>query len=146
MRPTIVGEDNPYSQDPHYALYPVPVNSAGWRLCHRIMNLNKSEYLRYFARVNLCSGAWDSAEAKRNAEALVRSKTLEGAPLVLLGTKVCWAFGLMFSPFSRQGRFTILPHPSGRSRLWNTPEAIPKARALLHDMLEEARGRRSPMS
>ena len=40
FRPIIVGEANPYGGDPAYALYPIPENSAGGRLCRLIMALS----------------------------------------------------------------------------------------------------------
>lgn len=55
LRPILVGEANPYGGDPRYALYPLPENSAGGRLCRLILKLEVRQYLRSFDRRNLCA-------------------------------------------------------------------------------------------
>lgn len=130
---TFVGEANPYGSDPRYAFYPEPPNSAGGRLCRLILGLPAREYLRRFDRVNLCSGAWDAKEARRVAGA-ASWNDIERGPVVLLGSKVCAAFGLRFEPFTLGPdcrELVILPHPSGLCRLWAVPGAIERARAVL---------------
>lgn len=168
MRPLLVGEDNPYSRDPKFALYPYPERSAGYRLCAEIMGLNRAAYLRSFDRVNLCADKWSLREARARASALtgecVCGHDLLGyhhhanfgdercaaadcgcpqfsrkhAILVLLGKKVCDAFRLPFEPFTTTSpfeslRYAILPHPSGRSMLWNIAGSIKRARDLLRE-------------
>lgn len=126
----LVGEDNPYSRDPRYALYPDPPGSAGGRLCFKIMGLTKKEYIRRFERVNLCAGKWDTYEAEGRAGEIARQ--LKWEHVVLLGSRVNTAFGLFHRPpFTFYGRYVTLPHPSGRNRAWNEPGAIQKARDFL---------------
>lgn len=132
MKPLLVGEDNPYGTDPRYALFPAPVNSAGARLCSLVMQLRHTEYVRLFDRVNLCAGAWSAPEARARAAAL--QAEAPDRKLVLLGAKVCRAFGAPYRPFTiLLPTLLVLPHPSGRCRAWNEPNAFELARAVLRD-------------
>lgn len=147
MKPTLVGECNPYGADPYFALYPLPENASGGRLA-RILGLSRTEYLRRFDRVNLCEGSWSLPAARAKAQAL-----RDGRPLVLLGAKVCAAFKLAFVPFMQTGLVEqveptqgfikyrriavayILPHPSGLNRIWNESDAVEKSRLCVAEFL-----------
>lgn len=143
-KPVLVGEANPYGADPQYTLYPAPEGSAGERLCCMILGMYRKDYLREFDRVNLCPEKWFIKEAKR--EALRRVWEADGGQYVLLGSKVCSAFGVDYAPYTSWGfllpkrdasgemvecRGIVLPHPSGLCRLWNEPGAIERARAAV---------------
>lgn len=134
MRPLLVGEDNPYSLDPRFALYPHPRNSAGGRLCFDVMRLSIKDYIRGFERVNLCERQrWDDREAR---ESFVRIWDMPDRTIILLGAKVCGAFGLRYEPFKVisecfRHKVIILPHPSGRNRVWNEPGASNRAESIL---------------
>lgn len=134
----LVGESNPYGSDPRFALYPAPPGCAGARLC-AILGLTDGEYLRTFDRCNLLVGReWPIAAARRAASDLTAEYR------ILLGARVAAAHGLTFEPFcnvqDNGWRGVILPHPSGRSRLWNYwPQAQARARALVLDLVEVAR-------
>lgn len=140
VKPLLVGESNPYSVEPNYpkyALYPYPENSAGGRLCFKVLGLTRREYLARFDRVNLCAGKWSMREAKERARAIENEWATGGRTIVLLGAKVCSAFNVKFHSFERhvvagQG-YVILPHPSGLSRAWNEPGAYERARAVLKE-------------
>lgn len=137
MRPLLVGEDNPYGSDPRYALYPEPRNSAGGRLCRDIMQLSVKDYIRGFERVNLCAGKWSMTEARESAR-LVKMRPEIPLAYVLLGAKVCAAWGVAYEPFrvspSGLGCLqVILPHPSGRNRAWNESGAAARARRALEE-------------
>lgn len=143
MKPLLVGEVNPYNVDPQWALWPSPVNSSGWRLCKKILGMSKQSYIRSFERVNLCLGFWSIKNAKEQARLL--QKEFDG-PMVLLGSKVCEAFGVAYQPFAVQTSFLgadreilILPHPSGKCFAWNDPSAAERARSLVQQMLERSR-------
>lgn len=138
MKPLLVGESNPYGGDAEFALWPAPEGCAGWRLCRKILGLDSEAYLDAFDRVNLCDGPWSMKEARVRARQI--STERDGGAVILLGGKVTEAFGFTFEPFKRWGRgpdgfgpgvITILPHPSGRCRLWWAPDAIPSARRLV---------------
>lgn len=120
-----VGEDNPHSADPRYALYHEPQNCAGDRLRRLICRVRVTTYHR-IGRANLCSGRWANVEAAQNAAA-------PDLRLVLFGAKVAGAFALPVAPFHAHGRFLVLPHPSGRNRVWNTEGAFDRAHQALRD-------------
>ena len=129
---TLVGESNPYGGDDYYALYPAPDGCSGHRLCCLILGMDPDDYLEAFGRVNLVRGGW-SVRAAREAAA-----RLDGR-LILLGSKVCAAFGLEFKPFhvapSRPA--LVLPHPSGLCRLWQQPGAVECARRAVSSFCPE---------
>ena len=130
----LVGELNPYQAEEkaRYTLFPYPEASAGGRLCRLVLGLRPGEYLAAYSRANLCSGQWSASTARRCAEALLRERAPK-LPIVLLGAKVAAAFDLPYEPFTRRGRFVILPHPSGRCRAWNDSSAFERARAILRE-------------
>jgi hypothetical protein len=128
----LVGESNPYGSDPEFALYPTPRNCAGDRLRRLVLGVSVDEYMGAgFARANLCAGSWSARRAAESAAVLADRHDR----FVLLGARVSAAFGVPFRPFSvvRRGGavLAVLPHPSGRCRLWNAPGAFELARALL---------------
>lgn len=129
MRPLLVGEQNTLSDDPRFALYPRPRGRADDRL-RRVLGLTDFEYLCAFNRVNLLpKGArWKAGAARNRAETL---SVLYGGSVVLLGARVANAFDLDYRPFTRVGRFYMIPHPSGRCRLWNEPGSARRARLLV---------------
>ena len=138
MKPLLVGELNPYGPDAHFALWSDPQGSAGWRLCHAILGLEQREYLRRFDRVNLCTGAWDPVHALEEAEKIVAERLV----VIALGGRVARAFKVGFDPFAVTTRWLtherggkteilVLPHPSGRCRLWNDPKNAERARSAV---------------
>jgi hypothetical protein len=133
MKPLLVGEANPYGGDPYFALYPEPDGCAGQRLCKLVMQLDCSEYLARFDRVNLCPRTWSMKLARERASAYRVAELPER--IVLLGAKVTRAFGFEYAPFTRRlsSRFVILPHPSGLSRAWYEPGAYERARSVLRE-------------
>lgn len=131
--PTFVGESNPYGGASVMDLWPSPRGSSGDRLC-ALLRLPVAEYLRRFDRRNLLAlqvgERWDSRAARVAAE-------LVGADprrrLILLGSRVCAAFGAAFEPcavawLASGSSALMLPHPSGRSRLWSDPMMPDRAR------------------
>lgn len=149
MKALLVGEDNPYGADPRYALWCQPRHSAGGRLCYDVLGVkDQVDYVRRFDRANLCSAKWSMPEARSRADQLCSGPH---AVHVLLGSKVSRAYGYAFKPFTIERRmtnaavttllnvphkewtFVMLPHPSGRNRMWNEPGAIEKARSVLKE-------------
>ena len=132
MKVLLVGEDNPYGNDPKYALYHLPVNAAGDRL-RRHLGLTVGEY-RAIEKVNLCSDRWRWKEARAKAAEIVGREDLD--VVVMCGAKVKSAFGREFMPSftamsDMEGLTMIsLPHPSGRCRDWNWSGADDAARKL----------------
>lgn len=126
----LIGENNPYSNDPRYDLYFDPGGSAGSILCRSILGMREKDYIRSFVRRNLLRRPkWSARLARLSAEE-IRREVKAGEVVVLLGEKVwdAWApleFGREasgFAPFWIRGNIVALPHPSGRNRTWNTTE------------------------
>lgn len=128
-KPLLVGEANPHGGDPYYALYPAPDGCSGHRLCCLILKMRRADYLREFDRVNLCPHEWSLKVAKQRARELLSDGNR--TRFVLLGSKVCSAFGVKYEPFTVVGVRLILPHPSGLCRTWNEPGAFRRARELI---------------
>lgn len=63
--PILVGEANPYSSHPDFALYPDPPYSAGGRLCRLLLQMDTDDYLLAFERVNLCPSKWSMPDDRR---------------------------------------------------------------------------------
>lgn len=141
MRKTvIIGMNNPLRpRSPEYALYPAPVNCAGWRLWKMLWartSVTEEEYVERFDRRNLLqTREWKAARARDAAVAL--EPELLGRRVVVLGTAVRDAFRLppvLVKPVSLRGiTWRQLPHPSGRCRWYNDP----KNRAVAGLLLEE---------
>jgi hypothetical protein len=148
MKPLIVGEVNPYSNDAdnEFALYPYPRHASGGRLCFDVMGFREGHcqaYLDAFDRVNLCVGKWDLKSARFAAELIRESLRYESRSVLLLGANVCKAFGIEFCPFAYGafafgpvGRsffspFAILPHPAAHVSYWNLKGAYDRARRAL---------------
>lgn len=132
--PVLVGMNNPYGDDPRYALYDLPTTAAGHRLQRVILGLHPHTY-RALPRHNLCVGPWRIRAAREAAARLASS--YDDRVLVLLGRDVARAFGLPDAPFfTRQTRAggpacLLLYHPSGQVTAWNRPEVVAQARALI---------------
>ena len=151
----LVGEQNPYSRDPRYDLFPEPAGSAGARLCHKILGISDRDYLRLFERRNLVHGTkWSRQEAVSTAMNIATETGMLGetAPVVLLGKRAhdawTWMIArseqgtlpgslLVWTPFRaaawglRSFGVAQLPHPSGRSREWNAADAVRRARVAV---------------
>jgi hypothetical protein len=132
-KPILVGESNPYGPDPRYALYPDPPGCSGYRLCYNILAMSSYDYLRVFDRVDLVLGKWKPKEARAAADKMIEAADFgTDYRAVLLGAKVCSAFGFPFKPFEVVNEFLlVLPHPSGLCRIWHEPGAMEKARTAV---------------
>lgn len=157
----LCGEDNPLSSSPHHALYHQPINCAGHRLQSKILGVRPRETYLGMWRTNLCVGGWDRTMAQDRA-ALLAGQAVPWSVVVMLGVKVAGAFahatrrrnlGEPFAVTKMTGAelriatgmrsdaeplgctFVALPHPSGRNTLWNLPENIDRARAILREAM-----------
>lgn len=133
----LVGELNPYGQDPKYALFDLPKKASGYRLRALVLGVERRTYMS-FKRHNLCTGSYNKREAEAEAGRLYLevydSRRVTDAVFVLLGRKVATAFGCGgMNPFTIDGRWVLLPHPSGLCREWNVPGAYEKARDVLRE-------------
>ncbi len=149
----LVGEDNPISSRPEHALFCAPANCSGERLQRLVFGLPRLQYLALW-RTNLCVGGWKTKAARERARALI-SRAAPWTTIVALGRKVGDIFGDLSTsgfyggppePFTvrfavNDGvnqdaptpllRLVFLPHPSGRSRVWNREGAVETARNMM---------------
>lgn len=146
-RVLVVGERNPLSADPRYALYHEPAGSAGHRLQSVIFGLSPRRSYLPLWRTNLCLGEWDTSMAASRALTLLGDPEPPWSVLVGLGVRVSErlraAAGLreleLFSVAHLVDRgygssVVSIPHPSGLSRAWNRPGSVERARALLRSV------------
>jgi len=128
-RVLLVGESNPLGSNARYALYPLPPNATGGRLC-KILGLSAREYLGTFDRVNLVrygvGSSWPRIAARVSVGLLTHRRR------ILLGARVCSAHRVRFEPFRTfeigTVQVLVLPHPSGRNLMWNDPYNAVRAR------------------
>jgi hypothetical protein len=136
-KPFIIGENNPLSRDPQCALAPYPKSCTGWRLCTLILRMDPDAYEEQFERRNLLSqDRWSIPAAREAARQLI--KEAGSAPMILLGAKVCAAFGVDYEPFTVRLRTAILPHPSGLCRAWGVKGSFDRARETVNALLSSA--------
>jgi hypothetical protein len=139
----VVGEANPYGvrqmQSGTTALFPHPASSSGARL-KKAAGYNLREFLYGVHRVNLLDEApdnnWSNAMMSRAkdrvAEIIERERQSGNRTIFLLGRRVRYAFdmGTEDSPWFEEffptwaRRVVLMPHPSGRSTVWNNPAVI----------------------
>lgn len=133
--PVIVGEAPGDNTSAHLPMFPWPRGSAGGRLL-TISKMSALDYLRTFHRINLMPTprGWGAAQAR----VAVHDVLLKygGHPLVLLGSKVCAAFGrgvdVGVPALLSNGCWTIpVPHPSGRNLVVNEDAMRERMRAAL---------------
>src|SRR6185295_2769052 len=87
---------------------------------------------------------WSEDEAREAAETwcLDNGKRPRRIPLLLLGTKVCNAFGIedieWLESYASQlwSPMIAFPHPSGLNRWWNEPENERRARRLARAVVQ----------
>lgn len=132
-RPLLLGAHNPLSSDPRHALYPAPPGCAGWRLW-KFSELPLRDWLRGFDRMNVVdSTEWSEPTAGRLAD--LRQCMADRVTLIL-GHQARLALGLppvewlVPNELTRTrgwgeedlgGEWRLLPHPSGRSHVYNDP-------------------------
>ena len=144
MKPVVIGMNNPYSNDPRYALYPHPQKSAGYRLYDMLrqaayrenMMVSLVNYVDRFDRFNLVTGEeWNVKEAALGAQSLLG--TLQDRKVVICGKAVAKAFDLKQPDFSLQKKhqhgfdYWVIPHPSGLCREYNDPFTVRRVGDLL---------------
>jgi hypothetical protein len=149
----VVGEDNPLSVAPHFALHNLPPGCTGHRLCSKVMGLRPHVYLSLW-RTNLCNPAWSKRVAEVRAQILSRPGT-PWRKVVLLGRKVAGSFGRPAASYfdvwdggDRTGdkRFLLLPHPSGRNWVWGNPDNYTRSVLGLRELAPEIPWKESCLS
>jgi uracil-DNA glycosylase len=146
-RPLVVGEAPGPNTDP---LRPL-VGSSGEKLA-KLVGVGLDRFLAPLDAVNLLderpSGVWPKDAAAESAAALRAIAVEDGREVVLLGSRVAAAFGVvgpeLLRWFDDEGlRVAVAPHPSGLSRWWNVSKNKEKARRfwrVLHREASRAQG------
>jgi hypothetical protein len=163
MRTIIVGLHNPYSDDPANALAPHPEGCSGHRLwktlseidamayapCHSALraSYDRRHYMSLFDRRNLCA---TEAQTRSRSRMEILADTMSGAferdaVVVLLGKTVLRAFNdagavslkpILIHPQVDYGvTWRWLPHPSGRSTVYNDPVVKTLVGMMLADLI-----------
>lgn len=142
----IVGEAPGPNTDPRHPVGPLPMSSAGGRLCN-LMGLTTREYLRRTDRINLLpvypGGNWSVIVARAAADNLRCSGLLRGRNVILLGSRVIEAFygkshiAMCSMGLSGRGQCMIgyIPHPSGRNLWYNDKKNVRKIKKFLREVL-----------
>lgn len=118
-----------------------PIAGRAGRRLAGLLSVSWDSYLSLDRR-NLLrnAGRWDPAAARETAAEI--DALPADVVLVLLGRKVQGAFGLAGFPQFTVARTPagkrayLLPHPSGRCRVWNDPRAAQTARRFLRPALD----------
>lgn len=136
--PIIVGELNPWGTDPDMAMYPLPTYTAGGRMQRIVLGIHRWRYVD-LDRYNLCVGNWSMPKGRAEAKRLIEQHPER--VFALLGRKVAVAFGMAEPAFRvlqhRQSTFVLLPHPSGRNRMWGKPGTLSACRKVLGEVLPD---------
>lgn len=141
MKVMLIGQNNPLSMRPGFALYPAPNGCTGhrlWTMLHARTGVSRLRYIEAFDRRNLVHGMiYDRATAHAAADAIYQEVWGSGRTIVLLGEEVRKAFGhprLLVHPQVIGGcTWRQIPHPSGRNPFYNEP----KNRKVVELLLEE---------
>lgn len=108
-KPVLVGMNNPYNSDPHFALYPSPKGCAGYNVYamlaearerrvsaygpDSVRELTRASYVKGFDRRNVLSArTWTKREAREQGRIL--AKELCGRRVVVFGVQTLEALGL----------------------------------------------------
>lgn len=136
MRPLLVGES-------YRGGGLSPETASGRRLC-LVLRVSPDEYLEEYGRMNLCGLEWDAADARRAAGLVLLNAAYRtgSSDLVLFGRRVADSFGwvmgvgldLLAAYHCGFVHIAVLPHPSGRCRLWSDRRTVRRARRVLRDM------------
>lgn len=157
-KPVLIGEAPGRNTDPRTPLFPMPKNSAGFRLFSLTGLEWRKEYLELFERVNLFAewpgvyttscprgkDKWSTRDARLAAQAV--RYMLRGRRAVLVGRRVQTAFG-----YEKNGRdycewahdvhwnvtYASIPHPSGRNLWYNVPGNKERVQEFFQELLAQ---------
>lgn len=136
----VVGECPSKTNDGSAAGKQGPLDGPSGARLARLMGVSLQEFLDCFDRVNLFAehvpyDEWDAPRAETAAWQIMSYSRCE--EIILLGRRVQRAFyrgnsdEQFFVPFTLSSRhMTVVPHPSGRNRFWNTPGNVDQARTF----------------
>ena len=110
--------------------------SAASRLL-KFSGLSRDAYLEKFKRLNVMDGPWQPNQAKREGLKIRRKLIRDRETAVILGRNAWWALGLPATTpwfghfYVRYTRFILIPHPSGKSLIYNDPEYREQLRVVM---------------
>jgi len=134
MKPLIVGLVNEKSWKPLDALEPYTPNGAGerlWQMLYDVTGATKEEYLDRFDRANVFES---KTRSWRDVSSLVRTM-MEDREVVVLGRHAWMLLGLnKCAWFDKTGKCWLIPHPSGRCRMYNTSSNRDRAGRILAEV------------
>lgn len=121
---------------------------TGVRLA-RLAGMDPHAFRHTFEFINLMSwGTWSVPSARMAAfQIMPTAKRVGARRIVLLGKRVAEAWGYgdhnkapYFREFGDDGlRVVVIPHPSGRNRMWNDTRNVKRAEKLLRRWVRWAR-------
>lgn len=148
----IIGMCNPQSTRPEHALWTQPPGCTGhrlWQLATARTGVSEDEWLAMTDRRNLCTGSWDRARAREQAEAW--RDELAGRTVIQLGLEVLaamrcytrrdWPQDILYRRLEWQrGRdWIMVPHTSGLSHFYNADGHRAAVEILLQELIEQWR-------
>lgn len=142
-RIAILGMNNPLSRDPRCALWPDPPGCTGWRLWKMTearTGATQADYLRAFHRYNLVVGRHYSAhDAGINWRETYEWFLPENFDrVVLLGSAVRRATGLLLPTVYVSPTVVCIPHPSGLNRWYNDRRNTEIVETVMEELYWEA--------
>ena len=129
-RPVLLGEVNPYSNDPREAFAPWPKKSAGYRLWE-MTELPKRDYLIAFDRRNVSDVG--SLRFKPHQMVVVFGDEARRCVETSQGIKLKKAH--FVTQTHNDVPYTLLPHPSGKCRFYNDKDKRAAVGAFLRSLL-----------
>ena len=143
-RVALIGMNNPLSRDPARALWPDPPNCTGWRIwqmLHARTGATKYDYLQAFHRYNLCPVTeWHTDTARENWKLMEQDLLEKFDTVVLLGTAVRRAAGLLLPALYVSRTVIAIPHPSVLNRWYSTDKNRQMVELILEELYVEAIG------
>ena len=145
---TVIGMNNPRSDDPTHSLTTQPPGGTGhrlWQMARARTGIDEADWLRMTDRRNLCAGEWNREEAWHKAREWYPE--LRDRTTVLLGADVSAQFPLSMGGILTWGRemgtppaparpWILIPHPSGMNRWYNDAGNRAAVEVLLADLVE----------
>jgi hypothetical protein len=140
-RIAIIGMNNPYSQRPEYALHPDPPGCTGWRLWKMTearTGATQTDYRRAFHRYNLTVGKFDPHTARERWREMEPDLLREFDTVVLLGSAVRRATGILLPDVHISHPLIAIPHPSGLNRWYNSETNRKVIEVLMEELYTDA--------
>lgn len=141
-RVALIGMNNPLSRDPAKALWPDPVNCTGWRIWQMLASrtgATQTDYLRTFHRYNLGQEKFFHSENAREYWMEIEDDLVANFDtVVLLGTAVKKAAGVLLPPLYVSRTLVTIPHPSGLNRWYNSEVNRQMVEVILEELYVEA--------